>query len=110
VFFAQLPKKAVCIILTDKEDSMADIAKHIFFAGSVQGVGFRFTAQRIALCYGLSGFVRNTHDGRVEMLVQGRGEDIDDCIRDLQQTFHVRETKIEQVAFDPSCEDFKITF
>ena len=44
----RLPKEAVCIILADKENSMADIAKHIFFAGRVQGVGFRFTAQQIA--------------------------------------------------------------
>ncbi len=110
MFFARLPKEIVCIILTDKEDSMADIAKHIFFAGSVQGVGFRFTAQRIALRYGLSGFVRNMPDGRVEMLVQGSPEDIDYAIEDLQQTFSLRETKIEQAAFDSSCQDFKITF
>jgi len=105
-----LPKKAVYIILADKEDSMADIAKHIFFAGSVQGVGFRFTAQRIALRYGLNGFVRNTPDGRVEMFVQGPGDDIDCCIDDLQQTFHIRANKIEQTECAPSCRDFKITF
>jgi acylphosphatase len=89
---------------------MAEIAKHIFFSGSVQGVGFRFTAQRVAMRYRLTGFVRNTSDGRVEMLLQGRGEDVDDCIEDLQQTFAVRNTQIEQVEFDSSYDDFRITF
>jgi acylphosphatase len=110
VFFARLPKKTLCIILVGKENSMADIAKHIFFAGSVQGVGFRFTAQRIASRYELNGFVRNMPDGRVEMLVQGSPENIDNCIEDLQRTFPVSQTKIEQAAFDSSCQDFKITF
>jgi len=89
---------------------MAEIAKHIFFSGSVQGVGFRFTAERVAMRYNLTGFVRNTSEGRVEMLVQGRAEDIDDCIEDLQQTFAVRNTQIEQVEFDSSYDDFRITF
>ena len=89
---------------------MADIAKHIFFSGRVQGVGFRFTARQIAERYELTGFVRNTSDGKVEMLLQGRTEDIDGCIEDLQQTFTVRDTQIEDVPFDSSYSDFSITF
>jgi acylphosphatase len=89
---------------------MTDIAKHIFFNGRVQGVGFRFTAQRVAMRYNLTGFVRNTSDGRVEMLLQGRAQDVDDCIEDLQQTFAVRNTQIEQVEPDSSYDDFDITF
>jgi acylphosphatase len=89
---------------------MANIAKHIFFSGRVQGVGFRFTAERVAVRYNLTGFVRNTSDGRVEMLLQGEEQDIDNCIDDLQQTFPVRNTQIEEVPFDSSCEEFRITF
>jgi len=89
---------------------MADIAKHIFFSGSVQGVGFRFTAERVAMRYRLTGFVRNTSDGRVEMLLQGRPEDVDDCIRDLQETFSVRDVQSQQIPVDSSCNDFRITF
>jgi acylphosphatase len=89
---------------------MACLAKHIFFAGRVQGVGFRFTARAVAQRYELTGFVRNTHDGKVEMLAQGRLEDIDNAIEDLQQTFSVRDTQIEQAEFDPSYESFEITF
>jgi acylphosphatase len=89
---------------------MADIAKHIFFSGSVQGVGFRFTAERVAMRYRLTGFVRNTSDGRVEMLVQGRPDDVEDCIRDLQETFSVRDVQSQQIPVDSSCNDFRITF
>ena len=89
---------------------MADIAKHIFFNGRVQGVGFRFTARQVADRYELTGFVRNTDDGRVEMLLQGTQEDIENCIDDLQRTFTVRDTHTEQVEFDSSYDDFQITF
>jgi acylphosphatase len=89
---------------------MTDIAKHILFSGGVQGVGFRFTALNSARRCGLTGFVRNTHDGSVELLVQGSEDDITDCLEDLHQTFHVRDTQIEQVPFDPSYVDFQITY
>lgn len=89
---------------------MADIAKHIFFSGRVQGVGFRFTARQVAERYELTGFVRNTDDGKVEILLQGAQEDIDNAIDDLQRTFTVRDTQIEDVPFDSSYSDFSITF
>ena len=89
---------------------MADIAKHIFFSGRVQGVGFRFTARQIADRYELTGFVRNTSDGRVEMLLQGTAEDIENCIDDLQRTFTVKDAQIEQVELNSSYDDFRITF
>ena len=44
---------------------------HVYFSGKVQGVGFRFTAQHFAQNLGLTGWVRNLHDERVEMEVQG---------------------------------------
>ncbi|PKL45378.1 MAG: acylphosphatase [Planctomycetes bacterium HGW-Planctomycetes-1] len=89
---------------------MADKAKHIFFSGQVQGVGFRFTANSVARRYELSGFVRNTSDGKVELLLQGSGQDIDDCISDLRQTFAIRNIQTEDVPFNSSYEDFRITF
>jgi acylphosphatase len=93
-----------------KKKTMAQTAKHIFFSGSVQGVGFRFTAESIAKRYDLTGFVRNALDGRVEMLVQGEQEDIEDCIGDLQETFKVRNVQSQQVPVNSSYEDFRITF
>jgi acylphosphatase len=89
---------------------MADIARHIFFAGRVQGVGFRFTAQSVAKRYDLTGFVRNGCDGRVEMLVQGQPQDIEDCLRDLQETFSISDVESEQTEINLAYKDFRITF
>ena len=87
-------------------------AKHIIFIGRVQGVGFRFTAHGAASRHQLTGFVRNVWDGTVEMLAQGRSEDIDDCIQDIKEYFagYLKETKIEEIPPDPKYTDFKITF
>jgi len=88
------------------------VARHIIFTGNVQGVGFRFTAHRMANHHQLTGFVRNLHDGTVEMLAQGKPEDIDNCIKDLQDSFtgYIRETKIEDAPSDPKYTSFNITF
>ena len=42
-----------------------------FVSGRVQGVGFRYFVQRQASAEGLSGYVRNLPDGRVEFLLRG---------------------------------------
>lgn len=49
---------------------------HIVYSGHVQGVGFRYTAQDIATRLGLKGWVKNLEDGRVEIVVEGKEEDI----------------------------------
>ena len=91
---------------------MSQSAKHIVFTGRVQGVGFRFTAFNIANRYQLTGLVRNLAGGAVEMIAQGPANDIDDCIRDIKESLrdYIKETKIEEVAFNPQYTDFKITF
>jgi acylphosphatase len=88
------------------------IAKHIIFTGSVQGVGFRFTAHRLARLNQLKGYIRNLPDGTVEMLAQGYTEDVDNCITDIKEYFagYVRETKIEELPIDPRYKNFNITF
>jgi acylphosphatase len=49
--------------------------RHIYYSGRVQGVGFRYTAQRIAQRFAVTGWVRNLPDGRVEMTVEGSDEE-----------------------------------
>ncbi len=91
---------------------MDETAKHIVFTGRVQGVGFRFTAHRMAHRYNLGGWVRNCPDGTVEMVAQGRPADLADCIRDIEESFrgYIRETKAEEIPSDPQRDDFRITF
>jgi acylphosphatase len=47
------------------------IARRFFVNGMVQGVGFRYFAQRAAAKHQVKGFVRNMPDGRVETFAQG---------------------------------------
>ena len=53
------------------------IRKHIVFYGSVQGVGFRYSARHAADLYGCTGWARNEWDGSVTMEIQGTKEAID---------------------------------
>ena len=87
-------------------------ARHIIFTGRVQGVGFRFTAEKIARRHQLAGYVRNLPDGTVEMLAQGPSDSVQDCISDIEESFagYIRKTDIRQVPPDPAQTNFRITF
>ncbi|MEA2092545.1 MAG: acylphosphatase [Patescibacteria group bacterium] len=56
------------------------IRAKVFISGKVQGVFFRDSAQKKAVSLGLSGWVRNLDDGRVEVLFQGESERVRDMI------------------------------
>lgn len=60
-------------------------AKRYFVSGMVQGVGFRFFTQRAAERLHVSGFVRNLHDGRVEVLAIGTAEQQNQLRRQLER-------------------------
>ena len=47
------------------------IARRAVVSGAVQGVGFRFFAERAAREAGVTGWVRNRPDGTVESVVEG---------------------------------------
>ena len=50
------------------------VARRYLVSGQVQGVGFRFFTEEAALREGLTGFVRNLDDARVEILAEGDTE------------------------------------
>ncbi len=60
-------------------------ATHLLVHGIVQGVGYRLFTARIARTLGLSGFVRNLDDGRVEAVAAGPGENIGRFLADLRK-------------------------
>ena len=59
------------------------VRKHFYFSGRVQGVGFRYQSAYYARRLGLTGWVRNLSDGRVEMEVQGKEALITQLILEL---------------------------
>ena len=59
---------------------MDRIAVHLIIKGSVQGVGYRWWARGEARRLGLDGWVRNRHDGAVELVAAGPEAAIEEMI------------------------------
>ena len=57
----------------------------VFYAGRVQGVGFRWTTHRIAQSHTVTGFVRNLADGRVQVVTEGLPEELDRFFAAVEQ-------------------------
>ena len=53
------------------------IRKRAIVTGTVQGVGFRWSAREAARRFGVTGFARNRHDGTVELELEGTREAVD---------------------------------
>lgn len=53
--------------------------------GKVQGVGFRFFAEGMAIRYRLDGYVRNTPSGGVEVVAEGDEDAIAKFIEELKK-------------------------
>ncbi|MGB9980259.1 acylphosphatase [Methanobacterium sp.] len=56
------------------------VGAHVFITGRVQGVYFRFKTKNEAKRYGVTGWVRNLSDGRVEAVFEGSKENVDKLI------------------------------
>lgn len=59
------------------------VARKFFVRGEVQGVGYRFFAQRAAARHQVVGYVRNCPDGTVEALVEGPAANVEAFKDDL---------------------------
>lgn len=60
------------------------VRAHIVVLGMVQGVGFRWFTAREAQGLGLSGFVRNSGDGSVEVEAEGERGIVEELINRLK--------------------------
>lgn len=90
------------------------IRRHYLFTGTVQGVGFRWTATNLASSVGATGWIRNERDGSVTAEIQGIREQVDAVIDGLDRYYNGRRFmggfRIEQaydVATVPEEYDFK---
>ena len=62
---------------------MQGVARKFFIRGEVQGVGYRFFAQRAAARHQVVGYVRNCADGSVEALAEGSAGSVEAFKHDL---------------------------
>lgn len=85
---------------------------HIFYSGTVQGVGFRYTVQMFATKQGLNGWVRNLRDGRVEIIVEGEKEDIIALMKAIESRFEgfIREKLVNYNPPTGEYEEFSVRF
>lgn len=85
---------------------------HIYYDGTVQGVGFRFSAQSRASALGLKGWVKNLDDGRVEVLCEGAEPDIKAFLEKMISIFgtYISHTDIEWANATGEYEGFDIRF
>ena len=82
---------------------MQKVARKFLIRGDVQGVGYRFFAQRAAARHQVVGYVRNMPDGNVESLAEGTAENVEAFKHELAagpQWSAV--TQIEEIVMEPS--------
>lgn len=80
--------------------SPAAVRRVMYYSGRVQGVGFRYTCQRIASHFDVTGFVRNLSDGRVELVAEGTMNDLNRLQRAVEEAMrgHIDRTHTEDAS------------
>lgn len=70
---------------------------HVYYTGRVQGVGFRFTALDIAAESGVTGWVKNLADGRVEIIAEAEEAILKDFLKRISGYFsrYINDTDLE---------------
>ena len=75
---------------------VSPISQEILFSGRVQGVGFRFTAQRFAVDLGLTGWVQNWPTGDVQLHAEGDADRIKELVERLKTHFSIHDMKVSE--------------
>jgi len=79
------------------------VARRFLIRGEVQGVGYRFFAQRAAARHQVVGYVRNCADGTVEALVEGPANSVEAFKHDLATGPQWAVVKqVEEISLEPT--------
>ncbi len=91
---------------------MAKEQRLVRFSGNVQGVGFRYTACRLAEGFDITGYAQNLPDGRVECLIEAEKREIDAFIQALTDRMagYIRQTTQQTAPADGSYRSFDVKF
>jgi len=92
---------------------MEKVRIHAFVSGLVQGVNFRYHTQKRAKELGITGWVRNLEDGRVEVVAEGDKYAIEEFIRFLKKgppLAKVLNCEIEKEEFKGEFKYFEIIY
>lgn len=94
-----------------KKSKNNNVRAHVFYSGRVQGVGFRYTAEKIALDLKLFGWVKNLMDGRVEIVCEGPKETIDLLFQQIKESMlgpHIKKIDVNWEVATHEFDDFTV--
>jgi acylphosphatase len=82
----------------------------VFFAGRVQGVGFRYATLQVSREFEVAGWVANLPDGRVQLEVEGDRPEVDRFIAAVEERMHghIRKTERSAARRAPQFRGFEI--
>jgi len=89
------------------------VRTHIKISGDVQGVFFRANTKKLADSLNLVGFVKNTEDGKVEIIAEGKKQDLEILIEFCKkgpEGAKVEKVEIKYTSTKKEYEEFKIFF
>lgn len=85
----------------------------VLISGRVQGVFFRAETQRVAQSLGITGWVRNTRDGKVEAVFEGEEDKLQEMLKWCHRgpaLARVTQVEVEEEPFKGDYRDFIITY
>ena len=86
--------------------------REVCYEGHVQGVGFRYTARRIASQFDVTGFVRNLPNGRVQLVLEGPPDQLDQMLGELNAAMgqYIRRADMQRLDATGEFIRFEIAF
>lgn len=91
------------IVVASAVECTLMIARRFFISGEVQGVGFRYFAQRSSAKHQVRGYVKNLTDGRVEVWAEGSEKAVNEFRLDLAAgPSHSQVAGVEELVVEPS--------
>jgi len=84
----------------------------VLFSGMVQGVGFRYTTERVARRFPVTGYVKNLPDGDVEVVAEGDREDVRQFVAAVEKAMagYLRGRQITEGPATDAWGDFAVRF